>query len=422
MTGWPHSLAPSPAAASQALAEADAALPLAPAFRALPPAERDDLRTKLARVRGALMAEPQSLAHAADPYDTDVLARPMLGPTTGQGGFGGFGATQPAPQTAPAEPAERKSLLRAVNDLPAATGAMADELDFASFVASLVHGTFDAIVDSSIRQMEAFASLVSSLSQTVEDFSRDNVTTNQVRDWLVESHPADLQLILPTAEGQQPRVLPRATEDDWGASPSWLADYDLGGEELSEELIETQVIPKARVRLGEERMRSLASMALMGLHKVRVERGEINARVRIRAKASDTARIGFAQDQDGSTPQGGWSGRAGFSAPAAQAMISTAVNAQSDAAIAAELQGEVRIVFVSDTVPLESFVSDAQRVLLERTARTRSIPAPGQQAQSPQQIGRDAVADALPPQSPPNPAPPAAQEPVPPAPQGGDGQ
>jgi hypothetical protein len=275
--------------------------------------------------------------------------------------------------------------------------------------------------------MEAFASLVSSLSQTVEDFSRDNVTANQVRDWLVESHPADLQLVLPTAEGQQPRVLPRATEDDWGASPSWLADFGLEGEELSEELIETQVIPKARVRLGEERMRSLASMALMGLHKVRVERGEISARVRIRAKATDVAQIGFAQDQDAGASQGGWSGRSGFSAPAAQAMISTAVNAQSEAAIAAELQGEVRIVFVSDVVPLESFVSDAQRVLLQRTAQTRSAPVNGQangQAapttqpttqQAAQQIGRDAVAEALPPQTPATPAPPAqAATPAPP--------
>src|SRR5437867_542517 len=35
-------------------------------------------------------------------------------------------------------------------------GALSDELDFPEFVASLVHGTFDAIVDSSIRQMESF--------------------------------------------------------------------------------------------------------------------------------------------------------------------------------------------------------------------------------------------------------------------------
>ena len=41
--------------------------------------------------------------------------------------------------------------------IAARTGALVDEIDFPTFVASLVHGTFDAMVDASIRQMEAFA-------------------------------------------------------------------------------------------------------------------------------------------------------------------------------------------------------------------------------------------------------------------------
>ena len=173
-------------------------------------------------------------------------------------------------------------------------------------------------------------------------------------------------------------MLPRAGEDEWGQSPDWLADYDLAGEDLTEELIDTAIIPKARIRLGEDRMRNLAALTLMGMNRVSVERGEINAKIRIRAKASDSARVGFAQDQDSAGGTTGWSGRAGFSPPAAQAMVSTSVNAQSDGAIAAELQGEVRIVFASGTVPLESFVSDAQRVLLQRTAQTSAAPAPAQ--------------------------------------------
>lgn len=384
MTEWPDLTAGSPtaaaAAAARALAEAEAALPYAPAFQALEDDNRNTLRNRLTRVRSALMATPQAFTASADPYDTDVFATAMSAPPPVRGGLMG----PQSPDTAPAgsAAASPKSMLRTVNDLPSAAGAMVEELDFASFVASLVQGTFDAIVDSSIRQMEAFSALVSSLSQTVEDFSRDNVSTNQVRDWLIDRHPADLQLVMPRSPGQAPRILPRAGQYDDAQSPDWLADYGFAGEDLSEELIETRLVPVARQRLGEERMRSLASMALMGLHKVRVERGEISARIRIRAKASDTTRLDHAQNQDPAS-QASWSGRAGFSAPSAQAMISTAVNAQSDAAISAELQGEVRIVFVSETVPLEAFVSDAQRVLLERAARTpaspaRTISAPGQ--------------------------------------------
>ena len=384
-------------AAARALAEAEAALPHAPAYQALESDSRADLRDRLNRVRAALMASPQTLASPADPYDTDVFAGPMAAPLVAQGGQSWPQTPAAAPAASP--PSAPKSMLRTVNDLPSAAGAMVEELDFASFVASLVHGTFDAIVDSSIRQMEAFSALVSSLSQTVEDFSRDNVSTNQVRDWLVERHPADLQLVMPRTAGQAPRILPRAGDDDDTLSPDWLSDYGLAGQDLSEDLIETRLIPLARQRLGEERMRSLASMALMGLHKVRVERGEISARIRIRAKASDATRLDHAQSQDPAS-QGSWSGRAGFSAPTAQAMISTAVNAQSDAAISAELQGEVRIVFVSETVPLEAFVSDAQRVLLERAARTPVTPSLSMP------VPQTATGGSLPP--PPTAAPPAA--------------
>ncbi|MEM1237638.1 MAG: hypothetical protein AAGI10_11750 [Pseudomonadota bacterium] len=394
--------------AAQALGQASAALDAAPAFSALPSAEQLALRDRIDRVRTALTAEPMSFAQP-DPYETDIFSAPMVGPVGGpQYGYGA-----PAPAPAPAQPPApqgdgQTSLLRTVSALPEAAGAMSEELDFASFVSSLVHGTFDAIVDSSIRQMEAFASLVGSLAQTVEDFSSSNVSSNQVRDWLVEKYPADLELLLPRAVGEQPRVLPRGG-DDFGVSPAWLADYDLAGETLNEELIETALIPQARLRLGEDRMRTLASMALMGLKRVNVDKGEISARIRIRAKAADTARVGFAQSQDPAQQQQGWSARPGFSAPTAQAMISTAVNAQSDAAIAAELQGEVKVTFSSDSVPLESFVSDAQRVLLERTARTvnaaaprvPSQPAPSQPAPTqpiPQQIPQQTPAPQQPPQ------------------------
>ncbi len=392
-----------PEDAATALEAAHAALPHAAAFQAMPSADRTALQANLSRVRQALVARPQSLTHPVDPYDRDVLAGAMVGPQTGYSRFG----TQPDAAPAPDEPTQPQSLLRTINDMPAATGAMMDEIGFADFVASLIHGTFDAIVDSSIRQMEAFADLVSSLSKTVDDFSRDNVTDNQVKDWLIDRYPADLQLILPTASGEVPRVMPRTADDDWGASPAWLGEFDLAGETLSEELIETRLVPAARNRLGEDRMRSLASMALMGLHKVKVERGEINASVRIRAKARDAARVGFAQDQD---PQGSsWSGRSGFSAPIAQAMVSTSVNAQSDAAIQAELKGEVRVVFASETVPLESFISDAQRVLLERTARQSQAAAASPQA--------SVTVDQTPTQL--QPQPPATPEPEPQPPAGG---
>src|SRR2546422_5316306 len=78
---------------------------------------------------------------------------------------------QPGDQPAPQGPRKQ-----ATETIAQRAGALTDEIDFPAFVASLVHGTFDAIVDASIRQMESYASLVSAVAKSVEEFTADNVT------------------------------------------------------------------------------------------------------------------------------------------------------------------------------------------------------------------------------------------------------
>ena len=58
-------------------------------------------------------------------------------------------------------------------------GAMVNEIDFPGFVSQLVHGTFDAIVDASIRQMESYSSLVSAVAKTVETASPPGTQATQ---------------------------------------------------------------------------------------------------------------------------------------------------------------------------------------------------------------------------------------------------
>ena len=50
------------------------------------------------------------------------------------------------------------------------------------------------------------------------------------------------------------------------------------------------------------------------------------------------------------------------------------VNVQSDSELKAELFGEVKINFASETLPLDRFLDDAQRTLLER--HSRKLPTP----------------------------------------------
>lgn len=51
----------------------------------------------------------------------------------------------------------------------AAFAALVEQVDFPKFVGELIKDTFNAIVDSSIQQMEAYGKLVSEVATTIED-------------------------------------------------------------------------------------------------------------------------------------------------------------------------------------------------------------------------------------------------------------
>ncbi|RDD61008.1 hypothetical protein [Ferruginivarius sediminum] len=381
-------------AARQAVEEVQGHLPRSAAYAALDSATRHHLDDSLTRIRQALHTARGGETH--DPYALDApAARPATGRTyaarpfaEGENGNGDVATPDPS-----------REQMRAVDRLAGAAGAVSDELDFANFVASLVHGTFDAIVDASIRQMEAFAELVSVVAKDIDSFTRENVTPNQVRDWLVDRFPADLSLELPSGAQGRPRLRVQpgggGEEEDTFAfrSPAWLDDFGLSGEELTDELVESRLIPAARRVVAENRMRDLATMVLMGLNRVRVDSGLISARIRIRAAAADTTSVDYASSQDTTGSNQRWGRRGSNTYEQPKALVSTVgVNVQAESQLQAELFGEVRINFSSETVPLERFADAAAIQLLERHARGGRRAAPQQQpaqATSPAQQQQD---------------------------------
>ena len=263
---------------------------------------------------------------------------------------------------------------QATETLAQRAGALSDEIDFPEFVASLVHGTFDAIVDASIRQMESYADLVSAVAKTVDQFTNDNVTLNQARDWLVQQYPQDLYLDLSTS----PMAMPKPVEGedaDTPRSPEWLREFDMEGQELTPELVEEQLVPRARTKVGQSRQQMLATMVLLGLNRVIVRDGSISARLRFRASAADRTKVDYAVSDD---PQGasnwGSRGSSNYSLPSTK-VSTVGVNVQSDTDLKAELFGEVKINFASETLPLDRFTDEAKRTLLERRARPAQAAA-----------------------------------------------
>jgi hypothetical protein len=114
-----------------------------------------------------------------------------------------------------------------------------------------------------------------------------------------------------------------------------------------------------------------------------IKDGSIGARLRFRAAAADRAAVQYATSNDPGTGGTTWGARG--SEGAITKVSTVGVNAQSDSELKAELFGDVKINFASETLPLDRFVDDARRVLLERHSRTaaRPVPAPASVAAPP---------------------------------------
>jgi len=275
-------------------------------------------------------------------------------------------AAAPAPAAAPKPPATEALAQR--------TGALVNEIDFPGFVAGLVHGTFDAIVDASIRQMESYSSLVSAVAKTVDQFTEENVSPNQARDWLAQRYPGEVRVVPPTADQPQPTLAPVAE----GLTPAWLADYGAEGEELTAEVLEERVLPQVRTKVGADRQQLLATMVMLGMNRVAVKDGSISAKVMFRAQANDSAKVSYATGSDPKSVAD-WGERGSLSySGASSTMVSTlGLNAQSDTSLRADLFGEVRLNFVSETLPLDKLADAAKVALVQRnSAVNRPAAAP----------------------------------------------
>jgi len=363
------------------------------AYRGLSTPERSALDQHIGRITRTLRGQGSAQALAADPYarllaTPDDLQRQIdgSGGPAAAGSGGGASAAPPAPPPGP-PPAPVTS----TSQIGQRAEAALDAIDFPGFVAALVTGTFQAVVDASKQQINAYADLVASLSQTVESFSAEKVTPNQTRDWLRDKHPQDLQVVLPApGKTEQPQLLPRPERE--GQSPAWLDEYGLSGQSLTAEVTDGPLIDAGRLKVGEERMQTLATLVLMGINRVVVKDGDIRARLQFHASARDTTRADVEQQQLAIASQ---------PAQASQAtsmMVSTVkVNAQADASIKADLMGEVHITFSSETFPLERFADSAAIQLINRHARWQKEPAAAPPAAAPASAAAAPPAGSAPP-------------------------
>lgn len=254
---------------------------------------------------------------------------------------------------------------------PAAAAAAAEQgtefirkVDFPQFVAGLIDGVFNAIVDASIRQMEAYAELVKNVAKSVDEYMKDNVTENQARDYLVDKYPDHLEL---DTTGGQPTVKPRADADQ-DALPDFFADLGLPEpiDVVDEEVAEQTLMPAARRQIAMDRQKLLLAMVMMGVNRLVVTDGQIKASVLFRIDSKDSVKRGFgktaneyASHYDNKRTGRGFFGWFSPTKTSESNFASVSVettqtdDSESSLDLHAKLTGDVRVNFKSDYFPLE---------------------------------------------------------------------
>jgi len=239
----------------------------------------------------------------------------------------------------------------AANQVGQVTQETLKAIAFPTFVADLIKGTFEAITNSSIQQMESYLKLLENVGMTVDQFMSSNITDDQARDWLSQRYPDHIRV-------QSRKAGPKDGAEDRPA-PDFQADLNLSDSvSLDEDGIESTLVPAARRRMAEMRLQMLSTLVLMGINRIVVTGGKIRATMLFHIDASDRLRQEHATDLDfraaasGSYGFGPWSVSASVSFAYVNSSRSTS---ESDLNVSADLTGEVEIHFKSDYFPLERF-------------------------------------------------------------------
>ena len=248
--------------------------------------------------------------------------------------------------------------------------ATLNAIDFVSFVSSLVEGTFRAIVDASIQQMEAYAELLKNVAKTVDQFMNDNISDGQVKDYLADEHPDVF-----TRDSSNGAPVLKVNRN--GSAPAQLPSFlqDLGfqaPQDIDDGSVDDVVVPAAKRSLAEQRQQTLATMVLMGINRVVVDDGEILAKLMFHIDATETTALKFDQTKTTVGNMASTGGRSQFTAQGVM-VNTTSLNAQSDLNVRADLTGQVSVKFRSETFPLERFADSAAIQLINQNAK---VPPP----------------------------------------------
>lgn len=287
----------------------------------------------------------------------------------------------------------------AANQIGRVTEETLRAIAFPTFVADLIKSTFQAIVNSTIQQMEAFTDMLENVSKTVDEFMVDNISDTQARGWLAQRYPTLLRVSQDGSDQPGIEVRPEADEQPL---PNFQRELNTPDQvdTLDDEVVDTVLVPAARRRLAQTRLQMLSTMVMMGLQRIVVRHGRIRATMGFHIDTSDRARQEEASLLDTSVSASASAWYMGFSASvSASVTYVRSTKAESDATlnVNADLTGEVDLTFETDYLPLNRVSSAAQieRIRGNTGNPEANTPILHQQQPQPSESGSPSATDAL---------------------------
>lgn len=350
-----------------------------PAYSALSPDEQRALALNMVKV----------LAYISDPHGIvqETAAKGGVTPPLAQAQANDAVEATKTMLSAPPAQAGTDFKAGAVREGVDQFGALVQKVDFPKFVGGLIKNVFQAIVESSIEQMRAYGELISNVAKTVGEFANDNISEAAGRDWLADKYPDTLQVESGQASGfaddpaaaataAAAKPVLKTTGDDAEVKLASISK-DLGIppiSDINDPEAELKIVTAARLQMAKSRQQMLASMVMLGINRIVITDGSINAKVIFDMRADDKSKRKYtaqlndtaAQSHRNSTSvsYGGWMSPvdAGYSSVNEQSHVATVASAvdessESKAEVKAKLSGEVRVNFKSDYLPLEKMAT-----------------------------------------------------------------
>jgi hypothetical protein len=371
----PHGI--SPAVNSLVAAQVNALLSSSAAWHEMSPEAKAEMQENLQKISAytaALVQEDFALSEQLG--QTPVLRRQELVPANAPLAQAAAGPKKQEKEPPPPPPPPEEFSSRGADQVGRVTRETLNAIAFPTFVADLIKGTFNAIVDASIKQMEAFATLLANVAKTVDQFMSDNITDNQARDWLAGQYPEQFQVEVGKGDqdggkrggrgarggrggAKKPGARLRVRGGKGGEKPDFRRDLGLNQDvDLDDKTTEETLVPAARRKLAQQRHQLLSTMVLMGINRIVVTSGRIYAKMGFEIDTSDTGAAEHASQFDFSHDSVAGGSFLGFGASARTSVAyvsSTKKNSSDSIDVHADLTGEVDLKFKSETFPLERF-------------------------------------------------------------------